>query len=382
VLEKNTELGKKLDITGGGRCNITNADGDIREFLAHYGAAQEYLFSPFAQFNSTETFSFFEKYGLPLTTEARGRVFPLSQKATDITRLLADLMRKYDVTVLTNTPVTSIRAEEGKITEVATHGATYTAENYILATGGVSHPETGSTGDGFSWLEKLGHTIEKPNPSLVPLKASDTWVYSLAGTALDSMKITFFADGVRSFSKTGRLLFTHFGISGPLILNSAKDVGELICNSTEVTATIDLFPDKEFAELDHFVLAILREHSNKLFRNVLREIVPPGMSGAIFDLLALTDPEVKTHSLPHDNRKRFIHLVKGVPLHITGLMGLDRSIVSNGGVMLNEVDTRTMKSRKVENLFVTGDLLNITRPSGGYSLQLCWTTGYVAGQHA
>jgi predicted Rossmann fold flavoprotein len=382
VLEKNPQVGKKLDITGGGRCNITNANGTVREFLARYGESQHFLFSPFSKFSAADTFTFFESQGLKLKTEEHGRAFPVSEKATDVTRILADQMKAHGVTVLTNAPVTAVHARDGKITEVVTKQATYTAESIVLATGGISHPETGSTGDGFAWLRALGHVIKEPNATLVPLKVTEKWVHALAGVTLQNMKITFYANGMHAFSKTGRLLFTHFGISGPLILNSAKDVSELLKNKVQVTATIDLFPELNSAELDHRVLFIIESNKNKLFRNIISEIVPAGMSDAVTKLFALADPDLKAHSLTQEDRKRFVHLLKGLPLHIEGLMGLDRSIVSDGGLSLDEVDTRTMRSRKVENLFLTGDILNVNRPSGGYSLQLCWTTGWVAGQSA
>jgi predicted Rossmann fold flavoprotein len=292
------------------------------------------------------------------------------------------ILHENGVTVKTGAKVVNLITKGARITEVATDMAVYSAESVIVATGGLSHPETGSSGDGFAWLEWLGHTVEKPNASLVPLKSPDTWVHALSGVTLEAAKITFFADGVRAFAKTGRILFTHFGLSGPLIINSAKDVGEMIKNGKSVTATIDLFPADDFAQVDRRVLGVIEINKNKLFRNIIGEIVPAGMSEAVFSLLHLADADTKAHSLTIEERKRFVHLVKSLPLTISGLMGLDRAIVSDGGVALDEIDTREMRSRKIENLFITGDMLNVNRRSGGYSLQLCWTTGYVAGMWA
>jgi predicted Rossmann fold flavoprotein len=383
VLEKNAAQGRKLDMTGGGRCNITNISSQTtREFLARYGDEQVYFYSPFSQFSVKDTIAFFEKLGLSFKEEAGGRLFPATEKASDVTRTLVDYMNEGGVTVKTNTTVLSLSAEQNRITEVKTTNGTFTADSIVLATGGVSHPETGSTGDGFGWLRDLGHTIKTPDATLVPLKVSDSWIAELAGVTLDTMKITFLADGTKAFSKNGRLLFTHFGISGPLVINSAKEVGELIKKGKAVTATIDLFPGKEFPELDRHIIEMIDANKNKLFKNILDDIIPPAMSVVMMPMLALSDPEIRAHSLTQEERRRLVHLLKAFPLHIEGLMGLDRAIVSDGGIMLDEIDTREMRSLKIENLFVTGDLLNVNRPSGGYSLQLCWTTGYVAGMHA
>lgn len=381
LLEKNTELGKKLNTTGGGRCNITNAEHDVRALLKYYGEAEQFLYSPFSKFGVKDTFDFFEKRGLPLVVEARKRAFPQTQKAPDVTRVLKHYLAKNNVTVKTDSPVSSIGLDTqntGKIATITAGTTRYTATHVIIATGGFSHPETGSTGEGFSWLTRLGHTIARPSPTIVPLAVKEKWVRDLSGTSLSFMKITFFQGGKKAFSKTGKLLFTHFGISGPLILNSAKAVGELL-KGGEVTATIDMYPDTDFADVERKVLKILDTNKNKKFKNLLDELVPHGMDSAIVTLLALPDPEIKAHSITKEDRKRLVHILKGAPLTIKGLMGYDRAVVSDGGVPLDEVDTKTMRSRICGNLSFAGDVLHINRPSGGYSLQLCWTTGFVAG---
>jgi len=378
LLEKNATVGKKLDITGGGRCNITNAEFDRHAFAKHYGTAEQFLYSPLSQFGVQDTFDFFTKRDLPLVVEARKRAFPQSQKSPDVTRVMKKYLADAGVTVLTNAAALGLTCVGNRITEVITKNGTFAADAFIIATGGVSHPETGSTGDGFKWLTELGHTVHPPTPTIVPLKAGEKWVKSLAGISLTSMKITFFADGKRAFSKKGGLLFTHFGLSGPLILNSASAVAGLL-KEADVTATIDLFPDTDFAALEKQIIAKIEANKNKDFKNVLAEILPPGMAKAIPHLFALPEANIKAHSLTKEERKRLIHILKAAPLTITGLMGFDRSVISDGGVPLTEVDTRTMRSLKVENLYLTGDVLHINRPSGGYSLQLCWTTGYVAG---
>ncbi|MHB8651783.1 MAG: BaiN/RdsA family NAD(P)/FAD-dependent oxidoreductase [Minisyncoccota bacterium] len=381
LLEKNTELGKKLNITGGGRCNITNAEYDTRTLLNHYGEAEQFLYSPFSKWGVKHIFEFFEQRGLPLVIEARKRAFPQTQKAPDVTRVLKHYLTKNNVTVKTNSGVSSVdvdRRNTGRIVSVTVDTTRYTADHFIIATGGFSHPETGSTGEGFSWITRLGHTIARPSPTIVPLAVKDSWAKNLSGTSLSFMKITFLQSGEKAFSKTGKLLFTHFGISGPLILNSAKAVGELM-KGGEVTATIDMYPDTDFVDVERKVLKILDTNKNKKFKNLLDELVPHGMDSAIVTLLTLPDLEIKAHSITKEDRKRLVHILKGAPLTIKGLMGYDRAVVSDGGVPLGEVDTKTMRSRIVKNLSFAGDVLHVNRPSGGYSLQLCWTTGFVAG---
>ncbi len=378
ILEKNKFLGEKLKITGGGRCNVTNAEDDLRTFLENYGKAKDFLFSPFMLFGVQDTFNFFQSRGLELVVQARNRVFPKSEKALDVFKVLENELSKYNVLVKTGVKVQKINHLEDEITSVETTQGTFQAKSYILATGGVSHPETGSTGDGFNWLTDLGHTVKAPTPTIVPLAAADEWIKVLAGVSLSFMKITFLLDGTRQFSKTGKVLFTHFGLSGPLILNSAAQVHELLQNG-EVTAMIDAFPDTDLGAMDDKVVKIFDNNKNKSLKNTLKEIVPHGTVKGIEILLNGINLETPVHSITKDERKRIVNLLKALPVTITGLMGNDRAVAADGGVILEEIDMKTMKSKLFKNLYVTGDLLHINRPSGGYSLQLCWTTGYVAG---
>lgn len=378
LLEKNETLGKKLDITGGGRCNITNAEYDTRALLKHYSDAEHYLYSSFSQFGVKETFAFFENLGLPLVVEARKRAFPKTQKATDVTRVMKKYVADNKVVVRTNAAVSEIESFDGHVVSVSSDTTRYTADHFIIATGGYSRPETGSRGDGFRFLKHMGHTVADSSPNIVPLAVKDAWVKSISGRSLSFMKITFSQNGKKAFSKTGKLLFTHFGLSGPLILNSAKEVGELL-KGGEVTATIDMYPDTDFADLERSILKTIDANKNKNFKNLLDELLPHGTDAGILLLLALPDPNIKAHSITKEGRKRLVHILKGAPITIAGLMGLDRAVVSDGGVSLDEIDTKTMRSRIYPNLFLIGDILHINRPSGGYSLQLCWTTGFVAG---
>ncbi len=381
LLEKNAKLGAKLAISGGGRCNITNAEDDERLFLSKYGAADKFLHSVFSQFGVRDTFSFFESRRLPLIVEAGKRAFPATERASDVVAVLAKYLKDGGVDVRTGVTVKHIVAADGRIESVRTSAGYFSARSYIFATGGVSHPETGSTGDGFAWLKELGHIIEKPTPTIVPLKVKEGWVKKLSGISLPRMKITFFLHGERKFSRTGPLLFTHFGLSGPTILNSSGQVADLLQEGS-VRAYIDVFPDFDQGALDKKITEIFDANKNKILKNVLKDIVPPGTAEAFLSLMKDIDPETKVHSVTKEARRELSASLKRVPLLINGLMGFDKAVVADGGLPLTEIDTRTMRSRLIGNLFVTGDLLHITRPSGGYSLQLCWTTGSVAGTHA
>ncbi len=381
IIEKNKALGEKLKITGGGRCNITNAEYDIHKFLKNYGQAADFLYSPFSQFSAKDTFTFFESRGLPLVVQARNRAFPHTEKAVDVFNTLKAALDKAGALTQTNCAVKKIVREEGKILAVETNQGIFRAKSFILATGGMSHPETGSTGDGFNFLTDLGHAIKTPTPTIVPLAVEDEWVKSLAGVSLSFMKITFFLEDKKAFAKTGKVLFTHFGLSGPLILNAAGKVGGLL-QSGHVRAAIDAFPDTDHGALDAKIVKIFDANKNKMLKNIFKDITPAGTAEAIASLLPEIDFETKVHSVSKEERKRIAHLLKALPVTITNLMGYDRAVVADGGVTLAEIDTKTMRSKLYGNLYVTGDLLHINRPSGGYSLQLCWTTGFVAGKYA
>ena len=381
LLEKNARLGEKLRITGGGRCNVTNAEYDIHKLLSNYGKAKDFLYSPFSQFGVKDTFDFFEKRGMPLIIEARKRAFPHTQKANDIFKVMEKYLAETgNVTVETNSEVVSVPLENGKIEKIISRSGEYRAEKYIFATGGMSAPKTGSTGDGFKWLNRLGHRVAESNPNIVPLEMHDSWMKRLAGVSLSFMKITFFMDGKKEFSKTGKILFTHFGLSGPLILNSSSQVSELLKHG-EVTCTIDMYPDTDMGSMQKNILNIFEANKNKMLKNVLPILCPKGLAPGMMVLLSDELLQTKVHSISKEDRKEFANLFKAMPGTVAGLMGYDRAVVSDGGVVLEEIDTKTMQSKKISNLYVTGDLLHINRPSGGFSLQMCWTTGFVAGNN-
>jgi predicted Rossmann fold flavoprotein len=378
LVEKNRRLGEKLSKTGGGRCNITNAEENTKTFLANYGDAEPFLHSPFSRFGVQDTFAFFEAHGLPLVVQARKRAFPSTERASDVTKLLMRYLKETKVTVLTGTTVHKVLTDEKRIVGVKTNQGALYADVVVLAAGGVSHKEMGATGDGFRWLTSLGHTVHKPSPDIVPLAVRESWVKKLSGVTLSFMRITFMQEGKRSIKKTGKLLFTHFGMSGPLILNSAHEVKKLL-EDGPVRCTIDLYPDTEPPALAKRVLGIFDKHKNKTLHTIFKELVPAGMTGALDAQVPRPLAAKKVHSVTQEERKLLMTLLKALPCTVTHTMGYDWAVVSDGGVDLTEIDTRTMRSRLHPNLYITGDLLHVSRPSGGFSLQLCWTTGYVAG---
>jgi len=381
LIERNKRLGEKLRITGGGRCNILNAETDEKKLLSHYGSSEQALYSAFAQFGMSEATEFFESHGLPLTVQAKQRAFPKSENAEEVARFFEQELAAAGVEVLKGTKVSEILTKDSRVTGVRAGGKEYSANAIVLATGGVSHPETGSTGDGFGWLRTLGLTVHEPTPTIVPVKVKEQWVKKLSGTTLTDIKISFFIGSEKKFSKKGNILLTHFGLSGPLILNSAGRIADLLHEGV-VSAYIDTYPGMDLGILDAHFTRVFDQHKNKQLKNVFREIAPVGTADVLLSLLPDVDPEQKVHSVTKETRRLLAEHLKELSVTITELMGFDRAVVADGGLTLADIDTKTMRTKKYENLYVTGDLLHITRPSGGYSLQLCWTTGSVAGMHA
>ncbi|HEY0979331.1 MAG TPA: aminoacetone oxidase family FAD-binding enzyme, partial [Candidatus Paceibacterota bacterium] len=363
LIEKNRRLGEKLSITGGGRCNIANAEADERALLAHFGDAADFLYAPFAQFGLAETIAFFESIGVPTVTEGRKRMFPVSQSAEDVTAKLYAHVKASGVDIRIGLPVARVHTDGKQIESVLMGGKEYSADSYVLATGGVSHPETGSTGDGFRWLRDLGHTVTDPTPTIVPLRVKDAWVKALAGITIPGMRMSVLVNRERRFALKGDVLLTHFGLSGPLILNAAGKIADLM-QEGEVTALIDTRPEIDLGILDKQMAQAFSEHSNKTLRNAFRALAPAGTSDALLALLPAIDPEKKVHSVTKEERRQLAELLKGLPISISGLMGLSRAVVADGGVALAEVDTKTMRSKVCGNLFIVGDLLNIRRPTG------------------
>ena len=381
LLEKNSRLGEKLLMSGGGRCNLTNAEPDQHNLLAKYKEAAKFLYSPFSKFGVEETRRFFHDRNMPTKVEPGNRVFPVSDSSQSVFDVLERYMTEGGVTVRNGSVVVGIQASNGLMEGVQlSDGTLILGKRYILATGGKSHPETGSTGDGFRWLRAIGHTIIDPDPSLVPIRVKESWIKELSGISFEDAKLSIFQNGGKQGGGRGKLLFTHFGLSGPLVLNMSKDIGEsLKYGETEVS--VDFFPTLDVKKIDEKIQGIFSEHLNKQIKNVLREIVVPLLVPVLIRLSGI-DPEKEVNSVTKEERLALVKLLKDFRLQVDGLLGPEKAIVTSGGVELSEVDFRTMQSRLYPNLFLVGDILNIDRPSGGYSLQLCWTTGYVAGESA
>lgn len=380
VLEKNPGLGKKLLITGGGRCNIFNAEFNTHRLVDKYGKKGKSLFSTFSQFDVAATQEFFESKNLKIKVEAEQRAFPVTDRAEDVHKTMVQYLKSGNVTVRTSAVVTGLQSADGKITGVQLKDSLVQAKNYILATGGKSHPETGSTGEGFLWMRKLGHTVIQPDPALVPVTLKDKWVSDISGISLKDVKITVFLNGAKEISKKGKMLFTHVGISGPLVLNMSKTIGQLL-SSGDVLLALDLYPSLDPGAMDAKVLEVFERGKNKMIKNNIGDLVQPRLGHVLLEL-AKIDGDTPLNKLTREERLAFARLLKNIPMHVKGLLGADKAIVTGGGVDLKEVEFKTMQSKLFSNLYLAGDILDFDRPSGGYSLQICWTTGYIAGTSA
>lgn len=381
VLEKNATLGKKLLITGGGRCNVTNAEPDARKLLEKFKDAGKFLFSAFAQWGVRETLGFFQERGMETKVENELRVFPVSDSARSVWEVLVARLREHGVAVRSDAPVAGLLRQDGALTGVRlASGEEVRGAAVIVATGGTSRPETGSTGDGYAWLREVGHAVAEPAPSLVPIVVKDAWARRLAGTALSGVKVTLLQDGAKQGAAKGRVLFTHVGVSGPTVLNMSRDVGELL-KYGEVVLSLDLFPAEDEGRLGERLRGIFEGNRRKKLRNALAGLAPAGIVPSAIELAGI-DPEVSCSHVAREERLRLARALKGIPLHVDRLLGPEKAVITSGGVALEEVDFRTMRSRIVPNLYLIGDILDVDRPSGGYSLQLCWTTGFVAGTAA
>jgi predicted Rossmann fold flavoprotein len=381
VIEKNEELGKKLLISGGGRCNITNANPNNRDFVSKYGKKGNFLFTPFSIFSVNDSIKFFNDLGLKTKVEPGFRVFPESNNSIDVLEILVRYAKNNGVEFMLSTEVDKFKKVGEKISSIILKsGEEIKAKSFVLATGGKSHPETGSTGDGFKWLKELGHKVAESNPSLVPIKIKELWIGDFAGITLENVGISVWQDSKKIINKKGRILFTHEGASGPTILNMSKDIGDLL-QYGETKIAVDFFPGVGLDELHEKFKKLFELHSNKKIKNLVVNEVPAKIFLKILGLLKI-DSEMEMNSIMREERSAIIDKLKKFELRVGGLLGYDKAIISSGGLDLEEVDFRTMKSKLFNNLFFVGDLFDFDRPSGGFSLQLCWTTGYIAGKNS
>lgn len=392
LVEKNKTPGKKLLITGGGRCNVTNATFDNRALAEKYGKRGKFLLSPFSKWGAQSTIDFFESHDMPTKVEAENRVFPKSNSAESVWDVLTEELEHLNVQIINDSPITKLNAQKDTLISVETEDKIIFANNFILTTGGTARPETGSTGEGFKWLKKLGHTISTPSAALVPVKTVEPWSHKLQGLSLPNVKVTLIGAGIRIESKIGKILFTHFGLSGPLVLGMSRLIGEALRDlpydktravqkNTGVVLELDLFPSLDYPLLDEKILAHLATAQNKKWQNALASFVPPLLAPVLVELSGISQ-NMLVNKIPRTARLAFVRKLKALQLTPTELLGTDKAIVSSGGVALEDVDFKTMRSKIISNLFLAGDILDFDRPSGGFSLQICWATGFVAGQSA
>jgi hypothetical protein len=386
LIEKNESLGQKLLITGGGRCNVTNDTPDIRTFLAKLKNKGKFLFSTFSQHAVTESLEFFHSRGMETKVENENRIFPVTNSARTVYDVLLKYMTSNKVEIARGVTAKGFHIRDGKIVglNIVAPAKSIVANSYILATGGTSHPETGSTGEGLQWLTSIGHTIVAPDAALVPIKIADKWVKDLSGVSNQNAKLTLVENGKRIKTLVGRMVFAHFGISGPLALNFSKDVREAMHYAQpgdKIEISLDIMPDFDNATLDAKIQETFKANQNKKLKNALRDLVTPAMVSTIITLTKL-DPDKEINLVTRAERLSLGKLFKDMRMRPIGFLGKEKAIVASGGVKLEEVDFRTMQSRLISNLYLVGDILDIERPSGGYSLQICWSTGYVAGTHA
>lgn len=380
LIEKNTKLGKKLLITGGGRCNITNAEVEVRKMVEKYGPKGKSLFGSFTRFGVEETIRFFEERKLPIKVEAENRAFPKSEKAEDVWKVMVNYLASGKVTILKNSECTGILKDGENITGIVLKSGSVLARRFIIATGGKSRPETGSTGEGFLWLTLLGHSVEESDPALVPVRIKEDWPKQLSGLSFPEARLTVLQDGKKQESRIGKVLLTHFGVSGPLVLNMSKGIRELF-KYAPVDLLLDIQPSMNEQQLDKKLVETLGKSLNKKIKNNLGDLVPIRMISTVLALSG-TDPEIPGNALTKPERMKITTIIKALPMRVEGFLGVEKAIVTSGGVSLKEIDFKTMQSKFFNNLYLAGDILNFDRPSGGYSLQICWTTGYLAGQSA
>ncbi len=398
LLEKNATLGKKLLITGKGRCNITQAEFDDKEIIKKFGKQGKFLFSSLAAFGPEEVIRFFEERQVATKVERGGRVFPVSDEAQDVLQVLRRYLEKNKVAIIYDAPVENLevtRLVSGKkIASVKLGEKGYLSEEkkallperriygdkFILCTGGKSYPTTGSTGDGYQWAKDCGHTIIETAPALVPVKTKEVWVKDVQGLSLKNVTITLLQNNKKQDSRFGEMMFTHFGLTGPIVLDISKKVGELMTQG-EVIISLDLKPALDHDQLDARLQRDFKENSNKDFINYLPELLPQKLVTSVATLSGI-DPRKKINFVSKEERKKLVDLLKDLRLTADGTTGYGQAIVTSGGVDLREVDSKTMQSRLVSNLFLAGEILNLDGPTGGYNLQVCWSTGYAAGTYA
>ena len=378
LLEKNEKLGKKIFITGKGRCNITNAS-EIEDLFSAVISNPKFLYSGFYSFTNDQVIHFFEELGVATKIERGNRVFPVSDRAADVIDALFFHMKKLNIPV-TQARASQICLEEGRVSGVETDCGFFPCRAAVLATGGCSYPATGSTGDGYEMARALGHTVVSPVPSLVPLEAEEDFCGKMQGLALKNVSLRVKNQkGKVVYQEQGELLFTHFGLSGPLVLSASAHMRDFA--REQYTCVIDLKPALEEQKLDARLVRELSEQANRDFQNVLGSLVPRLMVPTVIALTGIPGDR-KAHDMTKGERRRLLEVLKGLVIHIRGPRSIAEAIITSGGVKVGEIDPKTMGSKKVPGLFFAGELIDVDAYTGGFNLQIAWATGRAAGESA
>jgi len=381
LIEKNNHPGLKLLLSGKGRCNLTNAC-DLNSFLSHFAHNGQFLRDAFKKFFNSQMMHFFQERGLKLEVERQMRVFPCSNKSASILKILENELRKNKVRVLYGMPLDKVLAQEDKIKAVLSKGAkVIPADRVILATGGLSYPSTGSTGEGITIAGKLGHRIVPLLPGLIPLVTKQKYGRILKGLVLKNIRLNF-SDGERRItSDVGELLFTDFGISGPLVLSLSARVVDWLKEGKSVYAEIDLKPGLSLGQLEARILREFKENPKKNLKNTLKSLLPLSMAGVFLEAAGI-NPFKKVSHVVKGERQRIVCLLKRMRLDIEGSRPIEEAMVSRGGVSLKDINPRTMESRLIRGLYFAGEMIDVDADTGGFNLQAAFSTGYLAGESA
>ena len=381
LLEKMDRPGRKLRITGQGRCNLTN-DASVQTFIDHFGPSGPFLYQAFYRFFVPDLRAFFRERGVRTVVERGNRVFPASQDARDVVSALVEWLRDVDVIVRTESKVKSLAIEGGRLVGVATEdGRTYYGDSVVIATGGASYPGTGSSGDGYELARSVGHTIVPIRPALVPLETEGDVASRLQGLSLRNVNVSVWMDGAKEDEEFGEMLFTHFGVSGPIVLTLSRQIVDALEAGREVELSIDLKPALDHPTLDDRLLRDLDASGKQHFHNMLKGLLPSKLIPVCLDLVGIS-PHKPNHQITSEERKRLRLWLKDFRLRVTGHRSMREAIVTAGGVSVDEVEPRTMASRIVDGLYFAGEVLDVDADTGGYNLQAAFSTGWIAGQAA
>ncbi|MCQ2468686.1 MAG: NAD(P)/FAD-dependent oxidoreductase [Ruminococcus sp.] len=373
LFEKNDHLGRKLRITGKGRCNVTN-NSPTEEHMKNIPVNPRFLYSAFSNFDSQDVMDFFEELGVPLKTERGNRVFPVSDNANDIADALAREMKKLGVKVV-NRRVTKLLTENGAVTGVRAGGEDHSASAVLIACGGRSYPNTGSTGDGYTLAESVGHTVTELKPSLVPLVSPDKYCSELMGLSLRNVTLKLMDGEKLLYSELGEMLFTHFGVSGPLVLSASSHIRDMMPNRYRLM--IDLKPALSAEQLDARIQRDFAENLNRDFSNGIRKLLPAKLVPVAVKLSGIPS-EQKVNSITKEQRRKFGELIKAFPVRISAFRPLDEAIVTSGGISTKEINPKTMESKIVNGLYFAGEVIDVDAYTGGFNLQIAFSTAYTA----